>query len=128
MIEIIPKIPLKQIPQGPNYLAGIMNYGGETVPVIDFSVLIAERPSTNRMHTRIMLFKNPQGGPIKILGLIAEKIIETRALKPQHFSESGLSVKKLPFLEGVYNTEQENIQRINIDQIFTFLQHAEKDT
>ena len=121
MLEIVPKISLKQIPQAPNYFAGILNYGGEPVPVIDLSTIIIGRESNNCMHTRIMIFKNPLEGPIKILGIIAEKIIEAREMNPALFNESGFQIKNLTFLNGIYNTEKESIQKINVNQFFEFV-------
>lgn len=118
MIEIVPKIPLKQIPQMPNYFSGLLNYGGESVPVIDLSSIIIGTPCHSYMHTRIMLIKNPLGGPLKILGVLAEKVNEIREMDPLLFNESGIEIKNLSFLMGIYNTEKESIQRINIDKIF----------
>jgi chemotaxis-related protein WspB len=122
MLEIIPKIPLKPIPQAPSYLAGLLNYGGESVPIIDFSMIIAQRPSDNYMHSRIILFKTEQEGQTKILGLIAEKIIETRNIDPKLFNEPGIHIQKLSFLNGIYNTEHESIQWVNLKRFFETLE------
>lgn len=118
MIEIVPAIPLKKIPQAPSYVQGLLNYGGEPILVLDLSSIIAGHPSKDSMHTRIMILKNPEDRPIKILGLMAEKIIETRDLTPGLFTEPGLLIKNLSFLDGVYITEQESIQKVNVDQFF----------
>ena len=121
IIEIIPKVFLKQIHQMPEYLAGILNYGGDSVPVIDLSMIIAKRPSKNKMHTRIILFKSYFEGNPKIIGVIAEKIFETRDINPSLFNEFKLNIKNLHFLSGVCNTESGCIQQINIEQLFSSL-------
>ncbi|QLH34757.1 MAG: hypothetical protein HWD61_00325 [Parachlamydiaceae bacterium] len=46
---------------------------GEAVPLVDFSMLLTNRQSRECMHTRIILLSNPTSGPIKTLGIIAEK-------------------------------------------------------
>jgi chemotaxis-related protein WspB len=117
MIEIVPKIPLKQIPQMPNYLAGLLNYGGESIPIIDLSSILVGAPCQDYMHTRIMIFKNPVEGTIKTLGIVAEKVNEIREMDPNLFNES-LHIKNLPFLMGIYNTTTESVQRVNIKQLF----------
>lgn len=125
IIEIIPKILLKQIPQAPTYLAGIFNYGGDPVPVVDLSKIILGVPSKNKLHTRIIIIKNPTQTPIKVLGLIAERMIETRDIDPKLFNALGLPMNKLPFLDGVYNSTNESILQININHLFTSLSKYE---
>lgn len=117
IVEIVPKIPLKYIPQA-NF-SGMINYGGEPVPILDLSLILTGRPSKNCMHTRIMLISNPeQQGSTKILGFIAEKIIEIREIDPFLFSEPSPHIKSHPFLNGIFFTENESIQKINVDQLW----------
>lgn len=121
ILEIIPKVPLKSIPQKPNYFAGLLNYAGDSVPIVDLSMLIAGHPCSSKMHTRIILFKIPFDSTVKILGIMAEKIIETRDIDPDLFTEFRLKIKNLTFLDGIYNTETESIQQINVNLLFNSL-------
>ncbi len=121
IIEIVPKVPLKLIPKAPQYLAGLLNYGSEPIPVIDFSMIIAGRPSKNNIDTRIILLKNPSEGQVKNLGLIAEKTNETIDIDPQSFIDSGIQIKNLAFFEGFYNLGNESIQRVNMERFFAAL-------
>lgn len=124
VLEVVPRIPFRRSILEPCFFTGIMNYGGEAVPLVDFSMLLTNRQSRECMHTRIILLSNPTSGPIKTLGIIAEKIVETTLINPLHFIEIGIKEKRFPFLDGIYNTQQKNIQRVDIDQLFTFLQNA----
>src|SRR5205085_2464470 len=77
MIEVAPLVSLKQIPQAPLGVAGICNYHGLPVPVIDLSALTLGQPSPARVSTRIIMVNYPDRGQKRILGLMAEQISET---------------------------------------------------
>src|SRR5438105_11295634 len=55
MIEVVPLVSLKKIPQAPPGVAGIFNYHGQPVPVIDLSELTIGIPAQARVSTRIIL-------------------------------------------------------------------------
>lgn len=119
IVEVIPKVPLKHIPKAPTPITGLLNYGGLSVPIIDFSILMLGQPCQNKMHTRIMLLKNPAStGETKVLGLVGEEVIETREMDLTQFGEPGILLPQLPFLDGIYNTDQESIQYVQIDKLF----------
>lgn len=118
VMEVVPKIFLKQVPENPIF-AGVMNYAGEPIPVIDFSQLIAQRPSSDSMHTRIIIF-NIQYEDVKpnMMGFIAEKVIETRDLEFSEFKDSGVRIERFPFLKGLMNRGAEVIQFVSLPELF----------
>ncbi len=72
--EVLPLVAIKQIPQAPPAVAGILNYRGAPVPVIDVSQLTLGRPAERRLSTRIVLVHYPDAdGQTRLLGLIAER-------------------------------------------------------
>jgi len=66
MIEVVPLVNLKKIPQAPPGVAGVFNYHGQPVPVIDLSELATGTPAQARVSTRIMLvnYSNASGPPL----------------------------------------------------------------
>src|SRR5215216_5089516 len=78
VVAVLPRLGVKAIPHAPSAVAGLCQYRGVPVPVIDLSALALGRPSANRLSTRIVLvqFPNPVGGP-HLLGLLAERATET---------------------------------------------------
>ncbi len=76
--EIVPLVKLKKIPLAPDYVAGLMNYRGKPVPVVDLRYLAEGKQSVEKFSTRIILL-NYQINQTReaILGLIAEQITET---------------------------------------------------
>ena len=39
VVRVLPQLELKEIPQAPGWVAGLMNYRGQPVPVIDLAML-----------------------------------------------------------------------------------------
>lgn len=108
IVEIFPKVKLQKIP-GQNEktcLAGLFNYGGKPIPVIDLCLYVDKRPCSNSMHTRLILVEVKQ----HLLAIMAEKVTETAELNREQFLESGLQLEGLPFLRGVYSKGDKAVQ------------------
>jgi chemotaxis-related protein WspB len=56
---VLPLLSIKEIPQAPRAVAGLCNYRGTPVPVIDLSELTLGRPAQSRLSTRIVLVHYP---------------------------------------------------------------------
>jgi chemotaxis-related protein WspB len=125
IVEIVPKVRLKKIPHAKKHVIGLLNFASTPIPVIDLCELIEGRPSSNAMHTRIILIKNsnPQD-ETKIMGLIAEKITEVVELEEEKFVSPGVKLADLPYFGGVLNYYEETIQFIKIDDLFNALKET----
>ncbi len=109
IIEVFPKVKLKKIPgqsEKDAFLAGLLNYGGKPIPVIDICQMIEKRPCSHSMHTRLILVATES----HLLAIMAEKVTETVDLSREQFVDSGLQLKGLPFLHGVYSEGDRSIQ------------------
>lgn len=122
IIEVFPKIKLKQLPRTEDYVAGLINYGGIPVPVIDLPQLVTKRASSSAMHTRIILLQYTLADiGTHLLGVIAEKVTETKEMEKTSFKDSGIKVKDLPFLGGIYTEGETAIQLFKTDELFKYL-------
>jgi chemotaxis-related protein WspB len=100
--EVLPLVGIKQIPQAPPAIAGIFNYRGAPVPVIDLSQLTLGRPATRRLSTRLVLVHYPDAdGRIRLLGLIAERATQTVRRDETDFVASGVTVEGASYLGRV---------------------------
>jgi len=52
---VVPAVGVKEIPLAPAGVAGIIDYHGAPVPLIDLSQLALGRPARQRLGTRIIL-------------------------------------------------------------------------
>jgi len=51
VVEVLPLINVKRIPNAPAGVAGVINYRGSPVPLVDLSMLMMGQPAKARMST-----------------------------------------------------------------------------
>lgn len=114
VVEVLPLVDLKEIPQSIPGVAGIFNYRGEAVPVVDVSEMLLARPSARILSTRLVLVRQPDGDKEeRLLGLIVEKAIRTVRRDPGDFTNSGVATDNAPCLGLVATDPQGVIQWVN---------------
>lgn len=112
--EVLPLVGIKQVPLATPAVAGIFNYRGAPVPVIDVSQLTLGRPALPRLSTRIVLVHYPVAdGQTRLLGLIAEKATETLRLEEKDFVASGVTNDGAPYLGPVATDARGLVQWID---------------
>jgi chemotaxis-related protein WspB len=102
VVEVLPLLELKRLPQAPKGVAGIFNYRGQPVPAVDLSELTLGHQAIDRMSTRIIVVKY-QGalGTSRLLGLVAENATEILRKDPKDFSDPGVKIGAAPYLGPV---------------------------
>jgi chemotaxis-related protein WspB len=116
--EVAPAVRLRVCPGAPVYVAGLFNYRGAIVPVIDLSRLLANVSSAERLSTRIIVtyYERSDGGR-RLLGLIAEQATQTIELEETAFAQQGLTSADAPFLGAICCENQKMIQCIHIERL-----------
>lgn len=118
VIEVVPLLGIKRIPQAPAAVAGAFNYRGKPVPVIDLSVLALGRPARHHMSTRIVIVIYPGADSAQhLLGLIAEKATQTLRRDPADFTESGVVNDDAPYLGPVATDANGLLQWIDVKKL-----------
>ena len=120
VVEILPWLRLKHVPGAPRGVAGLCNYRGRPVPVIDLPDLALGRACEPRYSTRLILIKaTDTAGEPRILGLLAERATTTMRREPSAFAPSGVVAKGAPYLGPVVHDEHGTVQWINPEQLLT---------
>lgn len=116
--EILPLVGIKPVPQAPGGVAGIFNYRGAPVPVIDLGELTLGRPAPRRLSTRIIVvhYANDNGDK-RLLGLIAEKAMETVRRDTNEFVSTGVSSDRIVYLEPVATDAHGLLQWIDVKKL-----------
>lgn len=117
VVEVLPLLALKAIPGAPDGVAGVMNYRGQPVPVIDLSALALQRPAAQRASTRLFVVRHPTAGDERLLGLIAERATEMMRRTEKQFQPSGVSGERMRYLGPVTTDEHGLIQRIEVTEL-----------
>ncbi len=120
VIEVVPMVQMDGVPKAPEFIAGVMQYHGEAVPVVDLSMINLSRPSASLLSTRIMMvaYPTPNGGT-HTLGIIAEHMSETVHRDPATFVSTGVGTGETSYLGRVYYDQDGMVQLIDIDSLLT---------
>jgi chemotaxis-related protein WspB len=124
VVEVIPRVSLRKIQPAPEYVAGLFNYRGAIVPVIDICHLIQGKPSQSHLSTRIIMVSYPRkDNTLQYIGLMAERVTETLNKPDAELDTSRVQVHEAPYLGGMIMDEKGMIQQIHLEQLFTDSRH-----
>jgi len=111
VVEVLPLVDLKTIPQAPAGVAGIINYRGKPVPAVDLSLLTTGQPAREYLSTRIIIVNYPdENGQQHLLGLIAERATEVIRRNQSDFTQPGLALGGAEYLGPVLMDQRGIIQ------------------
>ena len=125
VIEVIPRVILRKQQHAPEYIAGLFNYRGKIVPVIDLCQLIQGLPCPSCLSSRIMMV-NYLGidNNTHLVGLMAQQVTDTLNKQKTDFVNTGLEMNEAPYLGEMIIDEQGMIQRIRLEYLLSNSQQA----
>jgi chemotaxis-related protein WspB len=120
VVEVVPYLALKKIPQAPRGVAGLFNYRGRPVPAVDLCELTLGHPAGERLSTRIIIVNYSSGnGRTHLLGLIAEHATEMLRKNADDFVPSGVNIDAAPYLGPVLMDSHGAIQWIQEQRLLS---------
>lgn len=119
IVEVLPLVALKALPGAPRGVAGLLDYRGTPVPVVDLSALALGQAAAPRVSTRLLLVRyTPIRGGEQLLGLIAERTTETLQRAPEDFQPTEVE-GGARYLGPVVHDSRGLIQRVEIGALLT---------
>ena len=115
--RVLPAAGLKQLPLAPAFVAGVLDFHGAPVPVIDLSQLAGKPARQLWFDTRIILLDYPVDGATRALGLLAEHVAGIETIDPASLADSGVSAA--PFLGRVAGGAAGMLQLVEPDGLLT---------
>jgi len=119
VVEVLPKVDIKALPGSPAAIAGLIDYRGRSIPVVDIGILALGRPAQPRLSTRILLCHYENGGGTHWLGLIAEQATEMMRRQTAAFQPSDVDNTACPWLGPVTSDPRGLIQWIDHGKLRT---------
>jgi len=120
VVEVLPLVALKRLPQAPIGVAGLFNYRGRPVPALDLCALALGHPASERLSTRIIIMKYPDaGGTDQLLGLIAENATGMLRKEAKEFADAGVHLQAAPYLGPVLMDGAGVIQWVHEQRLLT---------
>jgi len=118
VVEVIPLLGLKSIPQAPAGVAGLFNYRGEAVPALDLAAITKGRPAAERLSTRILVVRTEISQDRgRLVGLIAEQATSMLRKKPQDFVNPGIMPAATTYLGPVLLDSEGVIQWVQVQKL-----------
>lgn len=118
VVEIVPLVVFNRVPGAPSYVAGLMQYRGHIVPVIDLCSLAGNESCRRLYSTRIMLVRYAAGrDDPRLLGLLAERVTETLAVDPADLAAMNITSKDSPYLGKVIQDAHGMILCIDVEEL-----------
>jgi chemotaxis-related protein WspB len=128
VVEVVPRVDLRPLPHAPAFLAGVFEYRGDVVSVVELGVLLGAGPAPGRLNTRIILVDRaaPADGhdegasPSRrrsLLGLIAEQVSDVSHVDPDSLIASPFRVPGAPYLGRLAETDRGMAQLIAVEKV-----------
>lgn len=119
-MEVVPLVPLQKQPNAPAHIAGLMNYRGSSLPVVDLGQLFAGRDAVLRLSSRIVVVKVVlPDQEARNIGLLLEKSTEILKMDEGEFIEPGIENSQAPYLGKVIMDGQGMLQLISPENILS---------
>jgi chemotaxis-related protein WspB len=119
--RMLPLAPLKAMPGVPAWIAGIFEYEGKPVPVIDLAALALGRHSHERLSTRLALVHYPQTTPagveLRRLGILLEGATRTLTFDTTAFSHAGIEASEARYLGPLARDADGLVQWVRIEHV-----------
>lgn len=122
VVEVIPRVSLRPAVNLPSPVAGLFNYRGVVVPVVDLCQVIDNRPSGENLSSRIIMVRaSRERGSDRHIGLLAEGVTDTISRPLSAFQVTGLDSGSRAYLGGLTLDERGMVQilhlQVLLDQI-----------
>jgi chemotaxis-related protein WspB len=117
VVEVLPFVSRKALPNTPAWVAGVFSYHGQPVPVIDLSALALGRPAATRLSTRTVVVRYRLGdvaNSFRLLAIIVERATRTIRRDPADFTDSGVATPEARYLGPVASDSAGLLQWVNI--------------
>jgi chemotaxis signal transduction protein len=123
VVEIIPYVSIERKHRVHDFIAGVVKFYGQPVPVIDFCRIMSNTSCLSCFHTRIAILSLAgEGNEMLSLGLIGEKMVEVVDIDQSKISEKSFAFGKAPYLGEVVDIQGRTIQLIKARELFQAMQ------
>ncbi|WP_088346798.1 MULTISPECIES: chemotaxis protein CheW [Rhodomicrobium] len=118
VVEILPLVTANRTPHSPEGSAGLFNYRGRPVPLIDLSEMVLGRPAKTRLSTRIILVERKgEGAEPRLVGLLAEQATELVRGDEASLAGADAAQSDTPYLRSIFFGKKGFVQRVDANAL-----------
>jgi len=120
IVEVLPIVKLIDLPLSEPCIAGLLNYRGTAVPVVDLNILIDDTPASLLMSSRMIIINYQVAiNDIRPLVLLAERATEIVQHDDSLVQDYGLAMENARFLGDVIYDDHGVIQIVDIENLLS---------
>ena len=118
IVEVLPILPMRDIPQAPPYIGGLINYRGRLIPVLDLCRLATNSPCRQLLSTRLFVVRiKSSTNQERLLALMVEKALNVVEMDAEQFNQHPVTIDTTPYLRGLATQAANVTQCIDIHKI-----------
>jgi chemotaxis-related protein WspB len=146
VVEVVPRVNLRRLPHAPDFIAGLFDYRGTVVPVIDLGIRLGSDRCCDRLSTRIILVNSrpgdhnhrevdgdpatwdleqeprsvrttPQDHRPWLLGLIAEQVSDVKSVNQEQVISASMQLPQAPYLGAIVDIDHQMVQLMATEKI-----------
>lgn len=138
IVEVLPLVTIKTLPHTPEYFAGVFNYRGKIVPVLDLCQLMVGKPCCEHLSSRLIIVNSHDAytdkssvisttanSALSMIGIIAERVVETLHKPEIQLVDANVQIGAAPYLGKMILDEQGIIQCLRIEHLLSAAQQVD---
>lgn len=116
VVEVVPHVLLQKLPKSPATIAGLFNYRGHIIPVIDGSRLLGDSDVNACLSSRIIMVRSERMRS-SCIGLLAGNVTETFKVDDEQLVDASIGDGSNSIVDKVILDEDGMIQHINTNRL-----------
>jgi len=119
--EVLEVPQITKVPTAPQYLKGVVNVRGQSIPVVDLRVRFGLPKGIETVQTRIIVMELALDGEIAILGGMADSVHEVIELEPGNINPPPKIAMRwrTEFIQGMGKRGEEFIIILDFNSVFS---------
>ncbi len=122
VIEVLPLVTARPVPQVPACVTGVFTHRGRLVPLIDLGRRLADRPVRDRLSTRVIVVdvtaaEGVPAGPAGRLGIAAEQVLSLCSSDDAETTFSGLRPPDAAYLGRLLRIGGRIVQLLDVEHL-----------
>jgi chemotaxis signal transduction protein/ABC-type nitrate/sulfonate/bicarbonate transport system substrate-binding protein/CheY-like chemotaxis protein len=117
--EIVGMMPIRTIPQVPEFIKGVVNLRGKVIPVVDMRLKFGMAPMDYSDRTCIIVTEVSGTSGSTLMGIVVDRVLEVTEFKEHEIEDCPVfgSTLKTDFILGIAKREREVTMLLDIDRI-----------
>ncbi|HXT71156.1 MAG TPA: chemotaxis protein CheW [Vicinamibacterales bacterium] len=116
VMEVLPLVNIRPLPNAPPGVAGLIDLRGTPVPIVDLASLTLGRPTRSRLSTRIVVVRD-ENDRARLTGLLVERATDMRRCDAADFTAAPVRHERAPYLGAVSAGAAGLIQLIDVSRL-----------